>query len=236
MSVAELLPEAGSVTPAPTETVAVLASEPVAPGATVPLTTNVAVPPTGRSIDVLMLPLPDAGHTALPAAEHVHVAPVNAAGKVSVKLEAGAAEGPALDATIVYVAEVPGTSLVTPSVLVTERSARGVRVSVSVAELLAPVGSLPPTGAATVAVLTSEPVAMAETVADTVNVAVPPIARFTLALMLPLPEGAGQLEPAEAAHVHVTPVSAAGNASVTVAPVTTDGPAMFVATIVYVTP
>jgi hypothetical protein len=101
VSVAELLPEAGSVIPAPTETVAVFASDPVAPGATVPLTVNVAVPPTGRSTEALMLPLPDAGHAAPPLAAHVHVAPVNAAGNVSVTLDAGAADGPAFEATMV---------------------------------------------------------------------------------------------------------------------------------------
>ena len=94
VSVAALLPGAGSVTPAPTDTVAVLASEPVAPAETVAVTVNVAVPPTGRSTAALMLPLPDAGHVAPPAAEHVHVAPVRLAGKVSATLEAGAADGP----------------------------------------------------------------------------------------------------------------------------------------------
>ena len=101
VSVAALLPETGSVTPAPTETVAVLANVPVAPATTVPVTVNVVVPPTGRSIEVLMLPLPDAAHVAPPAAAQVHVAPVSAAGNVSVMFEAGADEGPALEATIV---------------------------------------------------------------------------------------------------------------------------------------
>jgi hypothetical protein len=125
---------------------------------------------------------------------------------------------------------VPGTSVADPSVLVIERSARGVNESVSVAELLAPLVSLLPTGAAMVAVLTSEPVAAAETEPLTVNVAVPETRRVAVALMLPLPE-AGQLEPALAAQVQVTPVKAAGKVSVTVAPVITDGPA-FDATIV----
>ena len=128
---------------------------------------------------------------------------------------------------------MPGTSEAAPSVLVTDRSARGVSESVSVAVLLAPFGSLLPTGAATVAVFTSEPVAAGATVPVTVNVTVPATRRLTEALMLPLPE-AGQVEPAVAVHVHVTPVSVAGSVSVTVAPVITDGPA-FDATIVYVT-
>ena len=230
MSVAVLLPETGSVMPAPTDAVAVLVNEPVAPAATEALTVNVAVPPTGRSTLALMLPLPDAGHVAPPAVEHVHVAPVSVAGKVSVTFEAGAAEGPAFETTTVYVTGVPGTSVADPSVLVIDRSARGVNESVSVAELLAPLGSLLPTGAAMVAVLTSEPVAAAETVPLTVKVAVPETSRLTLELMLPLPD-AGQLDPALAVHVHVTPVKLAGKVSVTVAPTITDGPA-FDATIV----
>ena len=125
---------------------------------------------------------------------------------------------------------MPGTSDAAPSVFVTDRSARGVRVSVSVAVLLAPVGSLLPTGAVTVAVLTSEPVAVDEMVADTVNVAVPETARLTDALMLPLPE-AGQVDPAVAAHVQVTDESVAANVSETVAPTIAEGPA-FEATIV----
>ena len=101
VSVAVLLPEAGSVTPAPTEAVAVFVSEPVAPAATVALTVKVAVAPTGRSTLALMLPLPDTGHTAPPVVVHVHVAPVREAGKVSVTFEAGAADGPALETTTV---------------------------------------------------------------------------------------------------------------------------------------
>ena len=101
VSVAVLLPEAGSVTPAPTEAVAVFVSEPVAPAATVALTVKVAVAPTGRSTLALMLPLPDAGHAAPPVVEQVHVAPVRVAGKVSVTFEAGADDGPALETTTV---------------------------------------------------------------------------------------------------------------------------------------
>lgn len=100
----------------------------------------------------------------------------------------------------------------------------------SVEVLLAPVGSLLPAGAAIVAVLISDPVAADEIVPVTVNVAVPEMPRLTAAAMLPLPD-AGQLDPAVAEHVQLVPVRVAGNVSVTVAPVITDGPA-FVATIV----
>ena len=62
-------------------------------------------------------------------------------------------------------------------------------------------------------------------VAVTVKVALPPERRFTLAERLPLPL-AGQLEPPVAEQVHVAAVTLAGNTSVTVAPVTADGPAL----------
>jgi hypothetical protein len=72
--------------------------------------------------------------------------------------------------------------------------------------------------------------AVAATVAVALKVAVPPTARCTGALMFPVPV-AGQIEPALAVHVHVTPVSVAGKGSLTVAPVTTEGP-LLVATMV----
>ena len=58
----------------------------------------------------------------------------------------------------------------------------------------------------------------------------PPTGTVTLSLMLPLPEGL-QTPPPVPTHVQVTPVSAAGNISVTVAPTASVGPA-FVTVIV----
>ncbi len=55
---------------------------------------------------------------------------------------------------------MPGEATVTPSVLVIDRSACGARVSVSVALLLPDAGSVTPPAVATVAVLTSDPVAL----------------------------------------------------------------------------
>src|SRR5215831_10890054 len=78
--------------------------------------------------------------------------------------------GPLLVTTMVYVVEPPGVAVVTPSVLVIDRSATSVMVSVSVALLLPGVGSLTPAGAAMLAVLAIEPVALADTVAFTVKV------------------------------------------------------------------
>jgi hypothetical protein len=119
----------------------------------------------------------------------------------------------------------PGIAAAEPSVFVIDRSPVGVNVSLSEAELLPGVGSVTDAGAAIVAVLVKLPVAVVEMVAFTVNVAVPPGARLTDALMFPLPE-AGHVEPALAAHVQVTADSVAGSVSETVAPVTIDGPAL----------
>jgi len=109
------------------------------------------------------------------------------------------------------------------------RSAVGVMtVLLSVAELF-PAASVTPAGAVTVAELLIVP-DPAVTVAVAVNVAVPPLSRLTPAFKSPLPL-AGQVDPADATHVHVTLATWAGKLSVTVAPVTALGPALL-ATIV----
>src|SRR5262245_17943946 len=107
-------------------------------------------------------------------------------------------------------------------VLVRTRSARGVSVSASV--LLAELGSEAPGPGATVAVLTSTPTASGATVAVAVKSAVAPIGSVMVVVIFPLPAGAPQLPPDGVAHVHVTPVSAAGKTSVTVAPIALLGP------------
>src|SRR5712691_6793830 len=119
----------------------------------------------------------------------------------------------------------------TPSVFVIPRSAPGVITVLLSVALLLPAGSLVPAGAVTVAtfMIGLEPPV---TVAVAVNVTVPPASRLTLALRSPLPL-AGQLDPADAAQVHVTPETCGGKLSVTVAPTTALGPALL-ATIVYV--
>jgi hypothetical protein len=96
--------------------------------------------------------------------------------------------------------------------------------------LLLPAGSFTPPGAVIVAVLVIVPAPLAVTL--TVNVADPPLSKFTDAFRFPAPE-AGQLDPPLAEQVQVAPLTLAGNTSVTVAPVTADGPA-FDAMIVYV--
>jgi hypothetical protein len=230
VSVDELLASAESVMPAGAVIEALFTSVPVAVGTTVADTVNVAAAPTGRSTVVAMLPLPlPAEHDPPPDGTHTHVDAVSAPGSESAIAAAVTADGPALPATIVYVADVPGTSVATPSVFTMDTSAVGVNVSVSVAELLAAVGSVTPAGGAMLALLTSVPVADGTTTPVTVNVTEPPTGSVTDALMLPLPL-VGHVPPAVPAHVHETPLSVAGIVSATVAPVTADGPA-FVATI-----
>jgi hypothetical protein len=176
----------------------------------------------------LMSPAPDAGQLDPADAAHVQVTPVSAAGNTSATVAPVTAVGPAFDAAIVYVTGCPGTAPPELFTFVMPRSAVGVMtVLLSVAELF-PAGSLVPAGAVTVAVFVIVPAPLA--VAVTVTVAVPPLSRFTLAPMFPLP-AAGQLEPADAAQVQVTELSCAGKTSATVAPTTALGPALL-ATIV----
>ena len=83
---------------------------------------------------------------------------------------------------------MPGTAVVWPSVLVMDRPAWGVRLSVSVAVLSA--GVVSPGGTATVAVLTrltTWSCASGLIWATAVKVTVPPGSRVTVVLMLPVP-------------------------------------------------
>ena len=81
-------------------------------------------------------------------------------------------------------------------------------------------------GRATLAVLTSDPVADAATVPVNVYVAEPPAASVTVDAIEPLPEAAPHDEPVVAEHVHVAFVKAALNVSVTGASIAVDGPAL----------
>src|SRR5919198_1251548 len=229
LSVALLLP-AGSFTPAGAATDAVLTIG-LAPPVTVPVAVNVAVPPDNRLTLALRFPEPLAGQLEPADAAHVHVTLETCAGKLSVTVAPMTPLGPLLVATIVYVRLEPSGTVVTPSVFVIDRSAVGTTCVLLSVALLLPGGSLVPAGAVTDAVFVIVPVPV--TVAVAVNVAVPPLRRFTLAFRLPLPD-AGQLDPADAAQVQVTPFTCAGKLSVTVAPVTALGPALLT-TIVYVT-
>ena len=90
---------------------AVLASEPLAPGLTVPVIVNVALPPANRlTAASTRSPVPPAGQVLPADARHVHVEPVRSAGIASL-IFAAAGDGPALLATTLYVVGVPGTML-----------------------------------------------------------------------------------------------------------------------------
>src|SRR5262245_58332702 len=104
LTVAELLP-AGSLIPPGAAMVAVFVIAPV-PVAVV-VTVKVTLPPESRFTPCEMLPLPFAAQLEPAVAEQVHVAPVSAAGKLSVTVAPVTALGPAFDATIVYVTVPP---------------------------------------------------------------------------------------------------------------------------------
>src|SRR6266436_6355990 len=178
---------------------------------------------------------PLAAHVPPPAPTQVQVTPPMAAGTVSDTVAPLTPLGPEFDATIVYVMGEPGTTVAWPSVFVIERSAWGVRMSVSVAELLAGLGSATLAGAVTVAVFDSVPVAAGSMVAVAVKVTVPPGSTATGRLMRVLsPTMEQQVEPGEAEQVQLTFGSAAGNVSATAAPFAVKGPAL-PTVIVYVT-
>src|SRR5437764_301039 len=110
------------------------------------------------------------------------------------------------------------------------RSATGAAVSVSVALLLARLGSVVPAAALTVAVLTRLPVADDSAVPVTVKTTeLPaPLGMVTVEarlLPVPLPPLVTEAVPVTL-EVHVTPVRAAGMVSATVAPMTLLGPAL----------
>lgn len=179
----------------------------------------------------LMDPDPAAEQVAPDVATQDHVAPLSDAGSGSDTEVPITFEGPALPTTIVYVRVFPAIAVVDPSVLVIVRLASGSNVSVSVAVLLVETGSTVPDGTAIDAEFTMEPVALGETLAVTVYVAVEPTAMVTVSLMSPVPLAAHDA-PAVATHVHEAPVSVLGTLSVIDAPTTFDGP-LFEATMVY---
>lgn len=100
VSVAELFPGVGSVTPAAAATVAVFDSVPVAAPLTVQLAVYVNEPPAGRLTVSFIFPEPEAVPVPPPAPAPVHVH-VREAGNVSATVEPGALLGPAFEAVIV---------------------------------------------------------------------------------------------------------------------------------------
>src|SRR5262245_10284014 len=108
------------------------------------------------------------------------------------------------------------------------RSARGVSVLVSVALLLAGLGSNTPAGGLTVAVLVNEPVATGLIWTVKVKVTLAPTGRSTVVARAPVP-ALGPLTlppPLLAVVVQAAAVTPAGRLSSTLAPVTATGPAL----------
>src|SRR3954451_13615993 len=120
---------------------------------------------------------------------------------------------------------VPPTAVMLPSVLVIDRSALGLTVTNEVAVLLAGLGSVAPTGAVIVAVLTIVPEASGPTMPVRVNDTLPPTARLTVVAMSPATgPGSAQLPPVTGVHVHDGVVTSAGRASFTAAATMSEGP------------
>src|SRR5476651_2675078 len=124
-------------------------------------------------------------------------------------------DGPGLVTTIVYVVDVPATTVDRPSVLAIDTSASPLTMVASVAMLLALLGSITAGGASTVAVLVTTPSWLAAIDASIVNVADPPVARSTVEAMSPAPLVVPQVDPGVAVQVHDTPVRPDGITSVT---------------------
>jgi hypothetical protein len=216
--------------------VAVFVRDPVAELASVPATLNVAAAPgASETVVARMLPLPaPAPQEPVPLViAQLQLTPVRAAGTVSATLAAETLEGPLFVTMRTYVTGEPGTAVALPSVFVTARSERGVRVSTSVALLSAGVGSVRPAGRVAVAVFDSDPAAPGATTPVTERVATAPGPRFNdVMIAFPLPDGAPQLPlPAPTAHVQVTLVRAAGTVSERLAPVTVEGPTFVTVTV-----
>src|SRR5262245_28586032 len=105
---AVLFDESGSLAPDGSPIDARLSSTPLAFEWTRPATTNVVVPPDGRSTVALMAPVPDgAPHAAPPAAAHVHWILVNSDANASLTRAPAIALGPRFVTTIVQVSAPP---------------------------------------------------------------------------------------------------------------------------------
>jgi hypothetical protein len=115
-----------------------------------------------------MLPVPDAlAQLADPVEVQVHPVIDVPTGALSATVAPVTSDGPKFVTFTVYVVDVPGVYVDESSFLLIARSATGVTVSVSDAELLPVFGSVVPAGAATVAVFVTLPL-----VAVTVTVTV----------------------------------------------------------------
>src|SRR6516225_874233 len=107
-----------------------------------------------------------------------------------------------------------------------DRSASGVRLSLSLALLLAGLGSVTPVGGMIVAVLVNRPVAEGSVWTVKVNVTLALIGRLTVVARSPVPLlGPATLPPPVAlTNVQLAAVTPGGTESATLAPVTSLGP------------
>ena len=128
---------------------------------------------------------------------------------------------------------MPGTTVVVPSVLVTDRSTSGVSVSVSVAVLLLRSGSSVPIGAVTVAVVTRAPVADGSTSTWKKKMTFSPFARSTVVARASVPLVGAPTEtlPLPPTKSHKAEATPAGSGTEMLAPVTGSTP-LFVTTMV----
>src|SRR5262245_60934690 len=119
----------------------------------------------------------------------------------------------------------PGRTVVLPSVMVTDRSAFGVSVSVSVV-----VTAVPP-GGVTVAASTNEPVTLGLIVVVNVKVTLALTGRLTVVAKAPLPlVGPVTVLPLLVVDVQVAALAPAGSASKTLTPVAALGPVLLTTT------
>jgi hypothetical protein len=221
VAVALLFP-AGSLVPTGAATVAVFAIVPVALAEMVPVAVKVTVPPLSTFTLAARSPLPLAAGQAEPAlAEQVQVTPVSVAGKMSVTVAPVTALGPALPTVMTYVAVAPGTGVPELSAFVMLRSDVGVMtVLASVAELL-PAGRWCRPGGDRRGV--RDRARSARRRGDREGRR-PPERRFTEAARFPT-RSPGRPSPRSRRRSRSRSVTLAGKMSVTVAPVTADGPA-----------
>src|SRR5262249_4861015 len=116
----------GSTTPGGTCATTRLMSCRVASGATLPVSEKVTEPPDTIVTVVAITSVPFGWPQALGWTDvQVHVTLVRVTGGVSVTVAPVTSLGPLFETTIVYVVCVPGTTVVVPLSLVTERSAMG---------------------------------------------------------------------------------------------------------------
>src|SRR5258706_362576 len=173
---------------------------------------KVTVPPTGNvgmitpvDSSSATVTFAGAGHAAPPVApRHTAAVLLRPAAIGSVTIEPLPDDGPALETTTVYVVVPLALTVVTPSVLVIDRSPSGCTLSVSLPVLLPGVGSLVPAGGATVVVLVTVPL-FAVTLAEMAKVTVPPPGRV------------GMITPVDSSSAPV-PFAGVGHAAPPVAP------------------